>query len=86
MILELFGKYFHCLVSAEKWDLHKVLFGIQVDESVITKEHVISDKLIELFNDVASKLEQPLKPSFEKLNKFINSKVTNDVSFYIPQL
>ena len=46
---------------------------------------MIADHFNEFFINIASNLKQPLKPShFEKLYKFINSKVTDDVSFDIP--
>ena len=46
---------------------------------------MIADHLNEFFINIASNLKQPLKPSqFEKLSNFINSKVTDDVSFDIP--
>ena len=47
---------------------------------------MISDHFNEFFVNVASTVKQLLKPSnFEKkLNNFINSKLTDDVSFDIP--
>ena len=46
---------------------------------------MIADHFNEFFINIASNLKQPLKPShFEKLSNFINSKLTDDVSFDIP--
>ena len=48
---------------------------------------MIADHFNEFFINVASNLKQPLKPSnFEKLNSYINSKISNDVSFEIPKI
>ena len=59
----------------------------KVDEHVITNEQVIADHFNEFFVNAASKLKQPLKPpKFIKMNIFINSKMTGDVSFDIPYL
>ena len=76
--------YLNSLVPA-KMDSYRKCFSIKVDEQVITKEQVIADNFNEILVNIASNLKQPLKPSnFEKLNNFINSKVTDDVSFDIP--
>ena len=46
---------------------------------------MIADHFNVFFINIASNLNQPLKPSqFEKLNNVINFKVTDDVSFDIP--
>ena len=59
-------------------------FGIRINEQVITNEQIIADHFNKFFINIASDLKQPLKPShFEKLNNFIHSKVTDDVSFDI---
>ena len=70
--------------SSKKGSAENIL-GIKHGEHVITHEKLIADHFNEFFINVASDLKQPLKPSnFEKLNSFIDSKVTNDVSFQIP--
>ena len=77
-------KIFPLFGACRKMGSIESALNIKVDESVITNEQMISGNLNELFVDVAFKLEQPLKPpDFEILTKFINSKVTDDVSFYI---
>ena len=47
---------------------------------------MIADHFNDFYLNIASNLKQPLKPSHlkKKLNNFINSKVTDDVSFVIP--
>ena len=63
------------------------ILGIKDEEQVITNEQVIADHFNDFFINVASNLKQPLKPSnFEKLNSYINSKISNDVSFEIPKI
>ena len=72
--------------SSKKGSAENIL-GIKHGEQVITHEKLIADHFNEFFINVASDLKQPLKPSnFEKLNSFIDSKITNDVSFQIPQI
>ena len=62
------------------------ILGIKNEEQVITNQQVIADHFNDFFIKVASNLKQPLKPSnFEKLNSYINSKISNDVSFQIPK-
>ena len=62
--------------------------GIKVDEHVITNEQVIADHFNEfsiIHVNVAANLKQPFNPiNFEKLKHYINSKVSDDVSFEIP--
>ena len=66
-------------------DSSDVAFGIKINEQVITNEQMIADHFNKFFINMASNLKQQLKPShFEKLNNFINSRVTDDVSFDIP--
>ena len=61
--------------------------GIKNEQQVITNEQAIADHFNDFFINVASNLKQPLKPSnFEKLNSYINSKISNDVSFEIPKI
>ena len=51
----------------------------------LINDYVMTDHFSELFIKVAPKLKQPLKFSnFEKLNTFINSKVTDDVPIDMP--
>ena len=72
--------------SSTKGSAENIL-GIKHVEQVITHEKLTDDHFNEFFINVASDLKQPLKPSnFEKLNSFIDSKITNDVSFQIPQI
>ena len=72
--------------SSKKGSAENIL-GIKHGEQVITHEKLIADHFNEFFINVGSDLKQPLKPSnFEKLNSFIDSKITNDVSFQIPQI
>ena len=83
MTLELFGKYLNSLVPA-KMESTENAFEIKVNEQVITNELIIAYHFNKFFINIASNLKQPLKPShFEKLNNFINLKVTDDVSFLI---
>ena len=84
MTLQLFGKHLNSLVPV-KMESTKNAFGIKINEQIITNEQMIADHFNEFFINIASNLKQPLEPShFEKLNNFINSKVTDDVSFDIP--
>ena len=46
---------------------------------------MVADVFNEFFVNVAASLKQPLKHSnFERLTRFINFKVNDDVSFNIP--
>ena len=75
----------HFGACGKKGSAENISVGIKVDEQVITNEQVIADHFNELFINVAANLKQPLKPSnFEKLKHYINSKVSDDVSFEIP--
>ena len=74
-------KIFRQFHASSKIGSAEDVLGIIVDEHVIKNEQVIADHFNKFFINVASKLKQPLKPShFEKLNTYINSKVTNGVS------
>ena len=78
-------KIFKQFGACKKMESTENAFGIKINEQVITNEQMIADHFNDFFINIASNLKQPLKPPhFEKLSNFINSKVTDDVSFDIP--
>ena len=81
-IWKIFKQFGAC---SKRGSAENISVDIKVDEHVITNEQVIADHFNEFFINVAANLKQPLKPSnFEKLKNYINSQVSDDVSFEIP--
>ena len=76
-------KIFKHFCSLQKMESTESAFGIKINEQAITNEQMMADHFNEFFINIASNLKQPIKPShFEKLNNFINSKVTDDVFLF----
>ena len=60
-------------------------FAIRCDNNTITNESDLAELVNNYFENVASKLKEPIINSeFERLNNFVQSKIPSDIEFKIP--